>query len=167
MSHPVCLRIIVCGDADRGDNAAPLIAIAHLLPTLPRQVLDQVEIRRREQLDIADLLDLGDGEACVLVDTAAGPEPGEIVTVGLTDLAARGRGMAPRSLHVLTIGEALASVVATRGTVPVGSFVGIGGRSYGFGVPLSIPVRTAMADFASAIGTEISRLLAVRVAEAS
>lgn len=166
MSHPVSLRILVCGDADRGDNAAPLIAIGRLLPTLPRQVLDQVEVRRREQLDIADLLDLGDGEACVLVDTAAGPEPGEIVTVALTDLASGERSPSPRSLHVVTIREALASVAASRGGLPHGSFVGIGGRSFGFGVPLSIPVRTSLPDFATTIGTEIARLLGVRVADA-
>lgn len=167
MSHPVSLRILVCGDADRGDNGAPLIAIGRLLPTLPRQVLDQVEIRRREQLDIADLLDLAEGEACVLVDTAGGPEPGEIVTVALADLASGDRGSSPRSLHVATMEEALARVSAARGCLPHGSFVGIGGRSFGFGVPLSIPVRTALPDFAGAIGTEISRLLGVRVADAT
>ena len=77
MSHPVCLRLLVCGDADRGDDGAPLIATGRLLPTLPRDVLDQLEIRRREQLDVSDLLDLGQDEACILVDTAGGNEPGE------------------------------------------------------------------------------------------
>lgn len=166
MSHPVTLRILVCGDADRGDNGAPLIAIGRLLPSLPRAVLDQVEVRRREQLDIADLLDLAAGEACVLVDTAAGVEPGEIVTVALADLACHARDESPRSLHVIPIAEALTSVVAARGAVPAGSFVGIGGRSFGFGVPLSIPVRNALPDFATAIGTEITRLLGVAVPDA-
>ena len=51
MSQPASLRILVCGEADRGDNGAPVIAVGRLLPTLPRTVLDQVEIRRRDQLE--------------------------------------------------------------------------------------------------------------------
>ncbi len=163
MSHAASLRILVCGDADRGDNGAPLIAIAHLLPTLPRQVLDQVEVRRRELLDVSDLIDLGEGEACVIIDTAANVEPGAIVTISLADLATRSDGPVPRSAHVLRIDEGIRSISTARGCLPPGSFVGIGGRSFGFGVPLSIPVRTSLPGFALAIGTEITRILRVRV----
>ena len=163
MSHPASLRILVCGDADRGDNGAPLIAIAHLLPTLPRVVLDQVEVRRRDLLDVGDLIDLGEGEACVIVDTAAGVDAGTVVTVSLADLAGRADGPIPRSAHLVRIDDAVKSVAAARGCLPAGSFVGIGGRSFGFGVPLSIPVRIALPGFALAIGAEIARILGVRV----
>lgn len=165
MSHPASLRILVCGDADRGDNGAPLIAISRLLPTLSRPVLDQVEVRRRELLDVADLADLGPDEACVIVDTASGVEPGAIVIVSLEDLAGDPRRPIPRSAHSARIDEGIRSVSASRGCVPPGSFVGIGGRSFGFGVPLSIPVRTALPDFATTIGTEIGRILDLRVSE--
>lgn len=167
MTHPVSLRILVCGDADRGDNGAPLIAIGRLLPTLPRSVLDQVEIRRREQLDMGDLADLGAGEACVIVDTAAGVDPGQVVTVSLADLAICPAGPVPRSAHGERIDEGIRSVSTVRGCVPPGSFVGIGGRSYGFGVPLSIPVRTSLPAFAAAISSEIARILALPPAGAT
>jgi Ni,Fe-hydrogenase maturation factor len=163
MSQPASLRILVCGDADRGDNAAPLIAIGRLLPTLPREILDHGEVRRRELLDVGDLADLGVGEACVIVDTAAGVEPGELVVISLADLADRPNGPIPRSAHVARIDEGMRTVFIARGCVPSGSFVGIGGRSFGFGVPLSIPVRTALPAFATAIGVEITRILGVRV----
>jgi len=138
MSQQASLRILVCGDADRGDNGAPLIAIGRLLPTLPRAVLDQVEVRRREQLDVADL----------------------------ADLAARRVNPVPRSAHLAPIGDGIRNVGMAHGGGPAGSFVGIGGRSYGFGVPLSIPVRTALPSFVAAIGTEINRLLAAGVTDA-
>jgi len=163
MSHPVSLRILVCGDADRGDNGAPLIAISRLLPSLSRAILDQLEIRRREQLDVVDLIDLGAGEACIIVDTAAGVEPGEVVTVSLADMAAFPLGPVPRSAHVARIDDGIKTVSAARGSVPPGSFVGIGGRSFGFGVPLSIPVRTSLPAFSAAITGEITRILGVRV----
>jgi Ni,Fe-hydrogenase maturation factor len=165
MSHPASLRILVCGDADRGDNGAPLIAISRLLPTLPRPVLDQLEVRRREQLDVGDLVDLGPGEACVIVDTATEVEPGAIVMISLEDLARNPGRPIPRSAHVSRIDEGIRTVSASRGGVPPGSFVGIGGRSFGFGVPLSIPVRGALPAFTTAIGSEIGRLLGIRVGE--
>ena len=149
--------------ADRGDNGAPLIAIGRLLPTLPRAILDHVEVRRREILAVGDLVDLGVGEACVIVDTAAGIEPGQVITVSLEQMAAVAVGPVPRSAHVDRIDEGIRSVSATRGCVPPGSFVGIGGRSYGFGVPLSIPVRTSLPTFVAAIESEIMRILDVRV----
>lgn len=159
MSQLASLRILVCGDADRGDNGAPLIAIGRLLPTLPRTILDQVEVRRREQLDVGDLVDLGAGEACVIVDTAANVEPGTVVTISLADLAKPAGVPVPRSAHVEHLDEGIRTVSERRGCVPTGSFVGIGGRSFGFGVPLSIPVRTALPEFAQAISQEITRIL--------
>jgi len=165
MGHPASLRILVCGDADRGDNGAPLIAISRLLPSLPRSVLDQVEVRRREQLVVEDLEDLSPGEACLIVDTATGLDPGAIVTISLEDLAGDPRRPIPRSAHLARIDEGIRMVSEHRGAIPPGSFVGIGGRSFGFGVPLSIPVRTALPEFAGTIGLEISRILGVRVTE--
>jgi hydrogenase maturation protease len=167
MSHAASLRILVCGDADRGDNGAPLIVISRLLPSLPRIILDQVEIRRREQLEVDDLIDLDRDEACLIVDTAAGVEPGEVVTVSLEEMAAGDSGPIPRSAHVVRFDAGIRLASAARGGTPAGSFVGIGGRSFGFGVPLSVPVRTALPVFSAAVAAEIARIVGVRLPDAS
>ena len=44
------------------------------------------------------------------------------------------------------------------GGLPEGTFVGIGGRRFGYGRPLSRSVRLNMAAFQAAIAAELSRL---------
>ena len=48
MSHlaPPSVRLLVCGNADRGDDGAALSAVATLLPTLPTSLLERLEVRR-------------------------------------------------------------------------------------------------------------------------
>ncbi|MBI3746313.1 MAG: hypothetical protein HY264_07280, partial [Chloroflexi bacterium] len=83
------LRILVCGTADRGDDGAPLVAITHLLPELPGELRGRLEIRRCPQLDAVDVMDVGEGMACVVIDTVIGVEPGAVVTMALAELARR------------------------------------------------------------------------------
>ena len=52
------IRIVVCGNADRGDDGVALAAIATLLPTLPHSLLSKVEIRRCLELRVEDLVEL-------------------------------------------------------------------------------------------------------------
>jgi len=155
------LRILVCGTTDRGDDGAAMAAISHVLPELPELLRGRIEIRRCPQLDVTDLLDIGVGEAVVIVDTVVGVEPGQIVTISLEDLARRPAGVAPRSSHALSVDEALLIAEAVRGSLPAGTFVGIGGRWFGYGERFSRSVKGNLPAFAVAIRRSIEDLLAV------
>ena len=155
------LRILVCGTADRGDDGAALAAISHVLPELPESIRGRVEVRRCQQLDVTDLLDIGVGEAVVVVDTVVGVEPGQIITMSLDELARRPAGVAPRSSHALSVDDALLIAEAVRGTMPVGTFVGIGGKWFGYGERFSRSVKGSLPAFAIAIRAAIEELLVV------
>ena len=151
------LRLLVCGSADRGDDGAALRAVAHLLPRLDDATRRQLEVRRCVQLDATDLIDVADGEACLVLDTVVGVEAGTVVELGLDDLADRPT-VAPRSSHALPIDQALGIARAVRGVLPPGSFVGIGGKWFGFGDVRSRALRNGMATFELAIEAAIRRL---------
>ena len=154
------IRLLVCGNADRGDDGAALAAVARLLPTLPRDVLDRVEVRRCAQLGVEDLVDVPDGMAAVVVDAAVGIPPGKVVVLTLARVAGQGEGPAPHSSHALPPDVTIRLAADLRGAVPNGSFVGIGGRSFAFGRPLSAPVRLGMPRFRRVLGAELTRLAA-------
>lgn len=147
------VRLLVCGSADRGDDGAALAAVAGLLSGLPPHLLTVLEVRRCEQLDLDDLLDLPDGAACVITDAVVGLPVGQVVTIPLPELPERdaAAGPVPRSSHVLPIGQLVAIAQVMRESPLAGSFVGVGGRSFGFGRALGRPVRAALPAFRSAI----------------
>ena len=149
--RPVLL--LVCGNADRGDDGAPLDAVAGLLPDLPARLLADLEVRRSEQLEIEDLIELPDEMACVIVDTAIGLVPGAVVTIALADVPARdaATGPAARSSHILPIGQVIAIAELMRGRPLEGSLVAIGGEAFGFGPALGRRVRAALPAFQAAI----------------
>lgn len=156
---PPVLRILVCGSADRGDDGAALNAVAHVLPRLDQRLRQQLEIRRCVQLDAADLIAITDGEACLVLDTVVGVEPGEVVELELDDLADRG-SVSPRSSHALPIDQTLGIARVCRGALPRGRFVGIGGKWFGFGQTRSRALRAGMAGFERAIESAIVALAA-------
>jgi hydrogenase maturation protease len=153
------LRLLVCGSADRGDDGAALRAVAHLLPRLDDDVRRQLEVRRCVQLDATDLIDVADGERCLVLDTVVGIEPGSVVELSLDALADRPT-VAPRSSHALPIDQTLGVARAVRGELPPGSFVGIGGKWFGFGDVRSRSLRDGMAAFEQAIEAAILRYTA-------
>jgi hydrogenase maturation protease len=155
------LRILVCGMADRGDDGAALAAISHVLPMLPEELRGRVEIRRCRMLDVTDLLDIGVGESCVVVDTVVGVEPGAVITLPLEDLARHPSGVTPRSSHALSVDDALIIAEVVRGSLPAGTFVGIGGKWFGYGERFSRAVKSNLPAFADAIRRSIEELLAV------
>ena len=157
---PPSIRLLVCGSADRGDDGAALVAVAGLLPTLPRSVLDHVDVRRCDQLSVEDLVDLPAGMAAIVVDAAVGIAPGETVVLSLERVAAQAGGPAPHSSHAQPPDVTLRGAAGLRGGMPAGSFVGIGGRSFAFGRPLSAPVRSGLAEFQRALTEELTRLSA-------
>jgi hydrogenase maturation protease len=151
------LRLLVCGSADRGDDGAALCAVAHLLPRLDDDILRQLEVRRCIQLDAMDLIEVTDGEACLVLDTVVGIEPGTLVELDLDDLADRPT-VSPRSSHALPIDQTLGIARAVRGELPRGSFLGIGGKWFGFGEVRSRALRDGMAAYERAIDSAIRRL---------
>lgn len=158
MVRPRPVWLFVCGEPERGDDAAGPIAVERL----PVSVLARCEVRVAAALDVDTLLDVPPETACVLVDAAIGIPPGTIVVVPLDDLARpsprTASRAAPRSSHALPVDQVLGLVRALRGRVPDGSFVGIGGASAALGASLSGSVDRAMPAFRDAIGEEVRRL---------
>lgn len=153
MSELRHVRLLVCGNAERGDDGAAVAAVAGLLGGLPAHLLAVLDVRRCEQLDLEDLLEVPEGVSCVIVDAAVGLIPGTVVTIPLGDLPERdaAAGPIPRSSHVLPIGQLVAIAAVMRGHPLEGSFVGIGGRSFSFGRGIGAPVRAALPAFRDAI----------------
>jgi hydrogenase maturation protease len=153
------VRLIVCGEVERGDDAAGPRAV----DGLPVDVLDLVDQHRVAALDLDTLLDVPEGVACVLVDAAIGIEPGRAVVLPLEGLLARtpGGGV-PRSSHELPVEQVLGLAAILRGALPTGSFVGLGAASAGLGAPLSPRVEAALPAFRAAIAGEIRRLAGAR-----
>ncbi len=152
------VQLVVCGEPERGDDAAGPIAV----DGLPRAVLARCEVRRASALDIESLLDVPDGAACVIVDAATGVEPGSVVVLPLERLlrlgVERSGGGAPRSSHELPVEQVVSLVAVLRRGLPEGSFVGIGAASADFGAGLSEPVAAGLPAFRDAITAELRRL---------
>lgn len=158
------VRILICGTADRGDDGAALTAIARLLPTLDPSILERLEVRRCPQLDPLDLIDVAPEESCLVIDTVVGIEPGAVIAVPLDELCSRGAAGTPRSSHLLPIEQVLGIAAAIRGGLPTGTFVGIGGKWFGFGTRHSRAVTAGMGELRATIEAELGRLLAGGVA---
>jgi hydrogenase maturation protease len=153
------LRLLVCGSADRGDDGAALCAVAHVLPGLDARVSRLLEVRRCPQLDPTDLIDIPAREACLVLDTVVGIEPGEVVELSLEELADQ-VAIAPRSSHALSISQVLGIARAVRGGLPAGRFVGIGGKWFGFGDVRSRALREGLPAYERAIAAAIDQQLA-------
>ena len=166
MTHlaPPSVRLLICGNADRGDDGAALSAVATLLPSLPSALLERLEVRRCGHLRVEDLLDVPAGELAVVVDAAVGIPPGHVVTLPIRQIVADPAAPTPRSSHELPIDQVLGLAQELRpGGLPEGTFIGIGGRRFGDGRPLSRSVRLNMTTFQAAIAAELSRLTHVPV----
>lgn len=147
------VRVIVCGEPARGDDAAAFLAIERL----PADARALAEIELAGQLDVQQLLDVPADVACVIVDAAVGVPAGTVVVLPLEGVATGG-GPSPHSSHSLPPDQVLALAATLRGRLPEGSFVGLGGRSFGLGDPPSTEVEEALAAFAEALAGEIRRL---------
>lgn len=150
--------VLVCGERERGDDAAGPAAIA-LLPDDVRAGSEIVEVG---QLDLLALLELPAGRAAVVVDAVAGIAPGEVWVRPLASLAERvttragvARLPEPRSSHELPLDQVLALAATLRDGPPAGTFVGLGGASWDQGAPLSLAVRAALPAFALAIAAAV------------
>jgi hydrogenase maturation protease len=158
---PVAVKVFVCGQPDRGDDAAALAAVEILDPA----VRDRIDVVEAGQLDVLLLLDLPADAPCVVVDAVAGISPGEIWVRPLAALVDRARAMSeggrapePRSSHELPLEQVLALAATLRAAPPAGTFVGIGGSGWDVGSPLSAAVAAALPAFAAAIAEAVEAL---------
>jgi hydrogenase maturation protease len=155
---PPSVRIIACGNADRGDDGVAVAALATLLPELPREVQAKLEIRRSDELRVEDVEDLPDGAACLVVDAVLGPPPGTVVRCSLGELGAD-PSCTPHSSHQLPADIVLGLAAVLRGRAIPGRFVGVAGHAFGYGSPLTRVVRAALPEFRGAIDAEIRSLV--------
>lgn len=152
------VRVLVCGERQRGDDAAALLA-ADMLPADSGLLADVIATG---QLSVEALLDVPEGVAVIVADAAVGVEAGQIVTLPLSEIAA-GRGAAeatPASSHSLPPDQIIALADEVRGAPLRGVFVGIGAVDFGFGDRLSPAVEAGLPAFAAALAVEIRRLAA-------
>jgi hypothetical protein len=126
--------VLACGAADRGDDAAAIIAVGRLADILPADV------------------------RTVVVDTAVGLDPGWIVEIPFSGLAGRAAGIRPRSSHALSIPETVGLASIIRGRPLQGTVVAIGGIDFGIGEAMSWPVASAMDAFVLAIADAVGRV---------
>jgi hydrogenase maturation protease len=157
------VRLLICGAADRGDDGAALTAIARLLPTLGPATLERLEVRRCLQLDPLDLIDVAPDQSCLVIDTVLGIEPGSVIAIPLQDISSGHSAVAPRSSHALPIEQVLGIAAAIRGTLPAGTFVGIGGKWFGFGARHSRAVTAGLGDLQATVKAELDNLLSAGV----
>ena len=156
------VRIDICGNADGGDDGVALSAAATVLPSLPSQVGCCLEVRRRQQLRVDDLIDLRRDERCLIIDAVSGITPGEVVVMSLQELATTPR-FSPRSSRELPIGLVLGLTTIIRAQPIEGTFVGLGGHRWGYGTPISRCARAGMAAFRAAIVEQLVLLTRVKV----
>lgn len=154
---PPTVRLVVCGNADRGDDGVALAAAATLLPSLPSELAPKLEVRRCPELRTEDLIDLPDGMQVLIIDAVIGLSPGDIVRMPLGKLVAH-PAFTPRSSHQLPIDlvVGLAGVIR-RHPIP-GTFVGLSGHRFGYGTPLSRAARAGLPVFRDAIVEELAHL---------
>lgn len=141
------VEVLVCGSADRADDGAP-IAASHIVRD---RLGSDVALRFVGQLDIDDLLAIGSRAGVVVVDTATGLAPGEVVDLPLAGLGEATTAVRPRSSHALAIPEVVGLAEMLRGRPFRGRVVAIGGNHFGLGRPLSRTVEAGLPAFAQAI----------------
>ena len=170
------ILVLACGETERGDDGAALVAAEALRAQLRAQVIagpgssgtsdvlgagslpHGLEVRLVGQLEPDDLAGLAPGTRVVVIDAVRGVEPGHIVRRPLADLASG--GPVPRSSHMLPLRDVLGIATALEGSLPEGVFVGMGGASFELGEPMTAAVRDAIPGYVAAIAQEVRRLAA-------
>jgi hydrogenase maturation protease len=135
--------LLCCGNADRRDDGAALLATRGLPGT------------QCGQLDIDHLLAAPPGVPIIICDATVGVAPGRVVTLSFDELLANPRGPAPHSSHALPIDQVIGVARALSHNPIDGLFVGIGGADFGFGQGLSPAVEAALPDFRAAIESQV------------
>ncbi len=156
---PARVRVIGCGNGDRGDDALGLIAVR----ALRRRLRDRNDVEVLEAATGLQVLDVLEGaSAVIVVDAVHSPcaRPS-----GAAIRVEAGPGGLPAELatsvstHGLGVGEAIA-LAGALGRLPRTVFLGLQVTSVAPGGLLSIQVADAMPAFVDALEREVRSLLA-------
>lgn len=149
-SNRPSVTVLVCGSADRGDDAAALLAV-ELLPPATRR---RAAIEYVGQLGVEALLERPPGSAVIVVDAAVGLAPGRVVRMSFADLRSGARSPVPRSSHELPIPEVVGIAELIAGPLR-GGLVVMGGLDFALGATPSPAVRGGLDRFAREIGAAV------------
>jgi hydrogenase maturation protease len=153
------VRVIACGNAEAGDDAAGLLAIRGARPGL--EALPGVEVV--EAGPALRVLDLLEGAAAVLVvdavrSTGRARQPGELVRFEAGPNGLPAEAGSSLSSHGLGLAEAI-GLASVLGRAPRLVFVGIETGDTTAGRPLSAAVAGALPQLQALAAVEVSRLL--------
>lgn len=149
-SNRPSVTVLVCGSADRGDDAAAVLAVELLRPaTRRRAVIEYVG-----QLGVEALLERPPGSAVIVLDAAVGLAPGRVVRMSFADVRSGARSPVPRSSHELPIPEVVGIAELIAGPL-AGGLVVIGGLDFSLGAKPSPGVRARLDRFAREIEAAI------------
>lgn len=148
------IRLLVCGEPMRGDDALGLAVLA----AIPASARAKADVRYIGQL-MPDALD-GNASPVIVLDAVDGLQAGTIVDLPLDRLAAASASgdFSPATSHALPIPITLGIVERLCGRLPDGRFVGIGGADYALGAGLSPPVRAAIRPCAQRVAEWVTIL---------
>jgi hydrogenase maturation protease len=161
------VRLIVLGDRSRGDDAVAYAAVREALVGLDSETRERIDVRETGQLDPADLVEVPECGAALVVDAVVGAPPGAVVRIPLAEIRTIGeRQLVPRSSHVLPLDQLVALAGALRGADPPGVLVGVGAERFEFGETISPRVAESIPALAAAVREELERLIAAAVTAA-
>jgi hydrogenase maturation protease len=149
------ITIFACGEQLRGDDGAAAIATA-VLPPCARGL---AEVRRVHALEVEHLLELPPDQRVIVVDAVTGVPAGMLVCLELTELSQNVAVTRPHSSHQFPL-DHMIRMAYLLGRPVHGTFLGIGGKDFELGDPLSEPVRHALPALRAAIAEEVERLAA-------
>lgn len=144
--------VLACGDASRGDDGAALAA----LERLPHRLPASIQLRACGLLEPGELVAALLSGPCLLLDSVHGVEPGSVVELPLARLLS-GDDPIPASSHALPMPIIIGLAEALGAPLGRGSFLGIGGASFGLGQPLSPAVEAGLDAYARAIADHLPR----------
>ena len=150
--------VLVCGNAERGDDGVAPAAIAALLPTLPSA--RPVEARGPAAV-----------RSCGSRTSSTCPPTRRVSSSMRSSGSSRARSCGCRSANCSSARRSRrARRISCRSTSSsgwppscatdrsTGTFVGLAGRGFGYGAPLSLAARPRMPAYCTAIGAELDRL---------
>jgi hydrogenase maturation protease len=150
------VTLIALGNADAGDDGAALQAARAAAATLPGCALVEAG---RPGVDLLDLLE--SARRVVIVDVVrSNAPPGTLHAMPLDALLTRADARPQPSSHGVGPAEALRLADALGRPLPRGTFVGIEGRAFSPGAPLSPEVRGGMTELVEAVREAAHALLA-------
>lgn len=149
----ISVELIACGQGAPGDAGAPSGAVAGL----DDDRWADVEVRLVDRLTVDDLLAVPPEAGVVIVDSAAGLEPGWVVELPLRALADAPTGVRTRSCAALQEPVTVGVASMIRGRPLVGTIVLIGRPSDDGSEVVSWPVAAGVGTLRVAISHAIER----------